>query len=57
MKVYIDQSEWYPVFSLSEDVCDVEVDMSDEDIKFIQSAFSNFDKAQEMLIKYQESAD
>lgn len=54
MKVYIDNDEWYPVYSLTEREpggykFGVEAEISEKDLKFIDKAFADFSKAQDIL--------
>lgn len=50
-KIWIDQDEWYPVYSMDDSyrALSDKREISDKDYKFVVKAFDNFDKAQEML--------
>lgn len=58
MKVFIETDEWYPVYSISEfeeDYTDP-IELTQEQITFIQKATSDFAKAQNIIEKAQDIA-
>lgn len=58
MKVLIETDEWYPVYSISEfeEYSDYTIELTEEEIVFIQKATSDFVKAQNIIEKAQDIA-
>ena len=51
MKVNVDWDELYPYYFIHGEHCEVEIELTDEEITFIQQAHNNFWKAQRILEK------